>query len=417
MNFEVLGNNGDYKGTTHPYKINFIRTSYAKTSEKIPNLSRFNLSPFPDILLTYCMKLLAWVISPLEAMFDIQLRDLSETIIESTLWEKHAEDVHSYVKNNKTSPVILLGSLMRMKRYNGKISVQNSRFSTKLFLNEEMANNDTLALTEVSPMVTPTRNNKDVDSFPLSCWKTIDQLASTMEEIIICTCVTFASFLAFQKECPWWYVGCKACCSTATPYFNPVTEQIEASKYSCYTCEKDETTTIISTNFLLFDREVIQLIHKSAYELLEQQVQFNRENEIPQELIDLEGRKIAWVICVKGTDKNYKKPSFKVVKLTDKPELIHKFQDNVTVEVATHPDLAISSSTCSEMQVENTSSEANNNDLPPFSPVTPSTKRQRSHSSDAKEIQESSTKPKGSSKMAKAAKPEERKNRGKVLGD
>ncbi|KAF2596704.1 hypothetical protein F2Q68_00011758 [Brassica cretica] len=50
MNFEILGNNGDYGGTTHPYKINFIWTTYAKTSEKIPNLSRFNLSPFPDIL-------------------------------------------------------------------------------------------------------------------------------------------------------------------------------------------------------------------------------------------------------------------------------------------------------------------------------------------------------------------------------
>lgn len=50
MNFEVLGNNGDYRGTTHPYKINFIWTTYVKTSEKIPNLSRFNLSPFPDIL-------------------------------------------------------------------------------------------------------------------------------------------------------------------------------------------------------------------------------------------------------------------------------------------------------------------------------------------------------------------------------
>ncbi|CAN6863548.1 unnamed protein product [Brassica oleracea] len=67
-----------------------------------------------------------------------------------------------------------------------------------------------------------------------------------------------------------------------------------------------------STSFLLFDREVIQFIHKSAYELLEQQVQtcsssiifyFNREREIPQELMDLEGRKIIWIICVKGTEK------------------------------------------------------------------------------------------------------------------
>ncbi|RID67018.1 hypothetical protein BRARA_D02124 [Brassica rapa] len=438
MNFEVLGNNGDYRGTTHPYKINFIWTTYVKTSEKIPNLSRFNLSPFPDILSQsnvddVFIDILGEIVGMGEIternyagnstkLLDIQLRDLSETIIECTLWEKHAEDLHSYVKNNKTGPVILLGSLMRTKRYNGKISVQNSRFSTKLFLNEDideisvfkkgMANADTLAPFTVSPMPPPTRNKKDVESFPLSCWKTIDQITSTMEES---TCVTFASIVAFQKECRWWYLGCKGCCSTAQPYFNPVTEQIEPNKYSCDTCEKDEITTILrykvqvkvadhtgSTCFLLFDREVIQLIHKSAYELLEQQVQFNREGEIPQELMDLEGRKFAWIIRVKGTEKNYKQPSFNVIKLTDKPEVIHRFQDNVTMEVATHSDLAISSSTCSAMQVENTSSEANDNDLPSSSPMTPTTKRQRSHNIDDEGIQESSTKPKGTSKMAKA---------------
>ncbi|KAG2334801.1 hypothetical protein Bca52824_005981 [Brassica carinata] len=185
------------------------------------------------------------------------------------------------------------------------------------------------------------------------------------------TCVTFASIVAFQKECRWWYLGCKGCCSTAQPYFNPVTEQIESNKYSCDTCEKDEITTILrykvqvkvadhtgSTCFLLFDREVIQLIHKSAYELLEHKCRcFNREGEIPQELMDLEGRKFAWIIRVKGTEKNYKQPSFKVFKLTDKPEVIHKFQDNVT------------------MEVENTSSEANDNDLPSSSPMTPTTQR------------------------------------------
>ncbi|KAL0784016.1 hypothetical protein Bca101_000261 [Brassica carinata] len=73
--------------------------------------------------------------------------------------------------------------------------------------------------------------------------------------------------------------------------------------------------------------------------------------------MDLEGRKFAWIIRVKGTEKNYKQPSFKVFKLTDKPEVIHKFQDNVT------------------MEVENTSSEANDNDLPSSSPMTPTTQR------------------------------------------
>ncbi|KAG2292905.1 hypothetical protein Bca52824_039574 [Brassica carinata] len=105
-----------------------------------------------------------------------------------------------------------------------------------------------------------------------------------------------------------------------------------------------------STSFLLFDREVIQLIHKSAYELLEQQVQFNRENEIPQELMDLEGRKIVCVIRVKGTEKNFKQPSFNVVKLSDMPDVIHNFQDNMRMEVGTHSDFPLSSSTCSAMQ-------------------------------------------------------------------
>ncbi|WZZ59300.1 hypothetical protein YC2023_059407 [Brassica napus] len=46
-------------------------------------------------------------------------------------------------------------------------------------------------------------------------------------------------------------------------------------KFSCDGCE----TIVCSTK----TREVIQLIHKSAYELLEQQVQFNGRNEFPRE--------------------------------------------------------------------------------------------------------------------------------------
>lgn len=56
---------------------------------------------------------------------------------------------------------------------------------------------------------------------------------------------SFLLILAFHKERHWFYVGCKSCCSTATPYFNPVTEEIEANKYSCYICEKNEITTSI----------------------------------------------------------------------------------------------------------------------------------------------------------------------------
>ncbi|CAN6991249.1 unnamed protein product [Brassica rapa subsp. trilocularis] len=100
MNFEVLGNNGDYRGTTHPYKISFIWTTYMKTSEQIPNLSRFNLSPFPYILSQsnvddVFIDILGEIVGMGEIterkyaghstkLLDIQLRDY-ETIIECTL--------------------------------------------------------------------------------------------------------------------------------------------------------------------------------------------------------------------------------------------------------------------------------------------------------------------------------------------
>ncbi|CAN7112351.1 unnamed protein product [Brassica rapa subsp. narinosa] len=145
MNFEVLGNNGDYRGTTHSYKISFIWTTYMKTSEQIPNLSRFNLSPFPDIssqsnVDDVFIDILGEITERKYAghstkLLDIQLRDLSETIIECTLWENHVEDVHSYVKKNKTGPVILLGSLMRTKKFNGNHFIRKVPYLKKKFNN------------------------------------------------------------------------------------------------------------------------------------------------------------------------------------------------------------------------------------------------------------------------------------------
>ncbi|XP_013610904.1 PREDICTED: uncharacterized protein LOC106317669 [Brassica oleracea var. oleracea] len=116
--------------------------------------------------------------------------------------------------------------------------------------------------------------------------------------------------------------------------------------------------------------------------------------------MDLEGRKIIWIICVKGTEKNYRQPSFNVVKLSDKPDVIHNFHTNMTMEVRTQSELPLSSSSCSGMQVENISSEAKNNGSP-CSPLTPITKRQGSLIIDDEAIQESSTRSKRTYKKAR----------------
>ncbi|XP_010436015.1 PREDICTED: uncharacterized protein LOC104719746 isoform X1 [Camelina sativa] len=101
-------------------------------------------------------------------------------------------------------PIILLGNLTRIKKFNGKVSVQNSRFSTKLFLDGDLSeiaefkmqlgNRDSNDVHRVSQLMTPDLSNKVEDSFPLSSWESIDQITKTSQEN---TCVTFARILEF----------------------------------------------------------------------------------------------------------------------------------------------------------------------------------------------------------------------------
>nr|VDD33065.1 unnamed protein product [Brassica oleracea] len=86
----------------------------------------------------------------------------------------------------------------------------------------------------------------------------------------------------------------------------------------------------------------------------------------------------------------------------NKPEVVLGLEAILLDEkVRTQSELPLSLSSCSGMQVENISSEAKNNGLPPCSPLTPITKRQRSLIIDDEAIQESSTRSKRTYKKAR----------------
>ncbi|CAD5330376.1 unnamed protein product [Arabidopsis thaliana] len=276
MNFEISDNGGSYRASSHPYKINFMSMTHVKKcDEQIPNLEfRFNFVPFSDIQArtdndNVFIDVIGEIIGMQELkevnvsgrqtkLLNLQLRDLGESVIDVTLWEKWAEDLYSYVKGYKDGSIVLVGSLMKIKTYNGKISVQNASFSTKLFINSSIA---------------------EITEF---------------------------------KE-----------------------------RFRVQVTVLDHTG---EASFLLFDQDVIKLIHKSAYELLEQQVQFNRSDKIPQELLDLEGRQ--FVFTIQGSDSTkFSRPSiFRVYELTDKPEIVQKFQENLLQMNTTDPNTHMVSS-------------------------------------------------------------------------
>ncbi|XP_020876692.1 uncharacterized protein LOC9310715 [Arabidopsis lyrata subsp. lyrata] len=204
MNFELCPNLGKFRSCDHPYKINFIFYTCVKPSEEIPNLEAcFNLCPFPEILArrnddTIFIDIIGEIVGMNEVksittaegptkLLNLQLKDLGDSLIDVALWGKLAEDVYSNIKSQPSGPVVFLGSLMKTLLYQGKGTVQSSKFTTKAYINsplpeilqfqEALCNEEPrLAITEI---ISSKSAHISKQSFHLSERKTIIELMET----------------------------------------------------------------------------------------------------------------------------------------------------------------------------------------------------------------------------------------------
>ncbi|CAA7054896.1 unnamed protein product [Microthlaspi erraticum] len=191
-----------------------------------------------------------------------------------------------------------------------------------------------------------------------------------------------------KTEIPWFYLGCPKCSRRVNQYLNPETEEIEADKFTCDQCQKIVDSTVTryqvhvkvtddtgTTSLLMFDSEVIKLIHKSAYELLEQQVQFNRGRQYPQELLALDGREFVFTIFKPETSKNFMPTTFKVVTFTEDPVKIQTFLDgnDNTADTAAIGPHSPSSIELTTNLIEDVSVEVSNNNSISGSTESPAT--------------------------------------------
>ncbi|KAL0658425.1 hypothetical protein Bca4012_079010 [Brassica carinata] len=275
MNFKLSPNLGNYRGTPHPFKIFFTWSTHVKKNlEEIPNDSlRFNCISFDDLLS-----------------------------------QKHDEKVFVDVIGEIVGPCDLKEITVR----NAPCKILN------LQLKDCGMSKDVMSTTSSGSLLTLSNCTQvSSDHIPFDNRKTISQLLTSYEET---RCCIYATICALKIEAHWWYLGCPGCAKKVNPYLNPETEELEMDKLSCDGCE----TIVCSTK----TREVIQLIHKSAYELLEQQVQFNSENEFPRELLALEGREFVFIVNKPETSKNYTPSTFKVVNVTDDHAKILRFHSD-----------------------------------------------------------------------------------------
>ncbi|XP_056850155.1 replication protein A 70 kDa DNA-binding subunit A-like [Raphanus sativus] len=418
MNFKLSPNLGNYRGTGHPFKIFFTWSTYLKKNcEEIPNDSlRFDCVSFDDLLSQNCdekvfVDVIGEIVGPCNLkeitvrnapckILNLQLKNCGDSIINCVFWEKYAEDIHSYVQSFSGGAIVMLCSLMRINIYNGKFTIQSGKSSTKLFINSDIAeinefkekmSKDVMSTTSCGSQLTLSNCTQvSLDHIPFENRKTISQLLTSYEET---RCCIYATICALKTEGPWWYLACpgSGCAKKVNYYLNPETEELEMDKFSCEACEKIVSSTKTryqvhckvldhtgTASFLMFDREVIQLIHKSAYELLEQQVQFNNGNELPRELLALEGREFVFTVYKPETSKNYTPSTFKVVNVTDDPAKILRFHSDDANESdipAIGPHFSNSTETTTNL-VNDVLEESNNStSASTESASTPTTKR------------------------------------------
>ncbi|XP_012839282.1 PREDICTED: uncharacterized protein LOC105959688 [Erythranthe guttata] len=166
-----------------------------------------------------------------------------ETYMKNTIKrEAFAEQIDAYVTNaDQNEPTVVILQCFRAKTYCGSTSLSNVRHGSQLLIEP---------------------NLKEV----------LDYMLALSEEVYVssvCVGSVLAKILEIESTANWWYASCKNCVRKVEPVSN---------KYWCEECDgfvpavpRVQVSAIDSTgstSFVMFDRIVMQLIGKSASELL-----------------------------------------------------------------------------------------------------------------------------------------------------
>ncbi|CAH9126382.1 unnamed protein product, partial [Cuscuta epithymum] len=154
QNFCVLRNDGEYKTCDHPFKLQLT----SGTTLKVQNLSdismdHYQFRSFCDILSGKLdTHVLVDVIGSLHDVLNAQanaslkkisflMKDLSGDMITCTLWGDYATKLLNFRENHPSELTVIILTHAKIKEPEGMhpITIQNSMYSSKLLINEDIA--------------------------------------------------------------------------------------------------------------------------------------------------------------------------------------------------------------------------------------------------------------------------------------
>ncbi|GER48236.1 replication protein A 70 kDa DNA-binding subunit [Striga asiatica] len=258
-------------------------------------------------------------------------------------------------KAKKDEPVVIILQYAMVKRWGAHVNLQNSLFTSKLIINEDMDaivefmnNMDEIvefmkSLKEMSKPNSVSYSSRDYcingsasvnEDFPTNLeFKTISDLQAINEE---CSCVVYCNICNIQTSQNWYYMACNKC-------YHKVTEQ--GGKCWCNHCDcrpnavltrfkvhvrvEDKTC---STSFVLFDPQVSPILGKSSADLKNALEAIGDGDSFPNELEILTMKSYLFKIDIKRYNLNQSKRVYTVARLTANVTIISKWCDLICEE-------------------------------------------------------------------------------------
>ncbi|XP_057426364.1 replication protein A 70 kDa DNA-binding subunit B-like [Lotus japonicus] len=292
--FGVCENDGDFRTTPHPYKVNFQMHTSVRLMANTPITGKpFTFMPLSDVVFkdpdTFFLIDVIGILtgSSGEQEFEkhgkvqkrITLEIKQEGVrVEAAFFGKYVDEIFGQLASGDMTNAVVVVQFAKIKPFKGRPSIQNVYEATQILFNpaideagpirERFFESNGLAAKVICQLQDSAKLSPAEDFLKQNEGKTIEQIKDLAEKSV---CVVFATVKFIPDDNSWYYPACK-CNKKVYP---------AEDMYFCEACVRHVVTAIPiykirlrvmdakdSTTFVLFDQEANNLLNKPCSELV-----------------------------------------------------------------------------------------------------------------------------------------------------
>ncbi|CAI9115407.1 OLC1v1016306C1 [Oldenlandia corymbosa var. corymbosa] len=390
----ALNNVGGYRCSNHEYKIVFKPNTAvdAVVDLDIPN-HMFKFTPFAEISnfianFDFCFDVIGHVIGVSELIIDgekkrisVELEDERADRLKITLWNGNDDAISAMMVDHPVMPVVLIVQYVKCKKWNSRASVTTNMYNGRIFLNDMSMRailDNKMRLEDIEDMDASVQRISILSN--ISGYNTYEDFVKdasmlTLSEIKEleepCYVVTFAKITGLVKEFEWCYLGCRDCNKKVTEIGKDidtrfvgmpkngqrgkgkkVTSENNGEGIKKFLCSKHGAVSVVAQKFkiqaivvdgsgsgivTLWDRQVYNLINKTASELLEEEPGVY----YPNKLDEPKGKKCLFKLDVSHFNIRNRDNEMSVARVTTDTAIIKQYLEAVSEDLEIDAETSI----------------------------------------------------------------------------